>query len=84
MIIIVIISTLTLLKNYKKKKTIKHEGDGYTNCNWSTWNNPQIISKEIVRLGNKRTNEYHLNYSIIRIGPNTKKKKTKLLEETCC
>ena len=51
----------------------KYESDSDTNCNWCTWNNPQRISKENGRLGNKRTNRTHLEYSIIIIGQNTEK-----------
>ena len=34
----------TLLDN-KKIKKMEHEGDGDTNCGWSTWNNPRILVK---------------------------------------
>ena len=30
----------------------KHEDDGDTNCNWWTWNNPQMIGKGTGRLIN--------------------------------
>ena len=26
---------------------MEHEGDGDTNCNWCTWNNPQVLVKEL-------------------------------------
>ena len=35
----------TLLEN---KEAMEHEGDGYTNCNWCTWNGSQ---KGTVRVG---------------------------------
>ena len=31
---------------YLTKKFMEHEGDGHTNFNWPTWNNPQPIGKE--------------------------------------
>ena len=52
---------------------MKHEDDGGTSCNWCTWNNPQRIAKGTTRVGNKRTNGDHPNYSIIMIGQNTEK-----------
>ena len=36
------------------KKTMEREGDGNTNCNWCTWNNPLRIGKGTGRLRNKR------------------------------
>ena len=47
---------------------MEHEGDGVTNCDWRTGNNPQNIGKRTGRLGNRRTNGDHLNNSIIKIG----------------
>ena len=41
------------------KKTVEHEGDSDTNCNWCTWNNPQRLGKWTGRLGNKRTSGDH-------------------------
>ena len=32
---------------------MEHEGDGDTNCNWCTWNNPQKIGKETKELVDK-------------------------------
>ena len=37
---------LDLATELKKKKTMEHEGNGDTNCNWCTWNNTQRIGKE--------------------------------------
>ena len=39
----------------REHKTIKHVGDGVTNCNWSTWNNSKMVGKENGTLRNKRT-----------------------------
>ena len=50
-----------------------HEGDGDTNCNWSTGNNPQGIGKGTRRPGNKTTSRNHLNYSINKKDQNTEK-----------
>ena len=49
------------------KKTMEHESDSDTNCNWCTWNNPQRIGKENGRLENKRTRVNPTDYSIIKI-----------------
>ena len=48
-------------------------GDGSTNCNWCTCNNPQGIGKDIGKLGNERTSGDQPDYRIIKIGQNTKK-----------
>ena len=50
-----------------------HEGDGNTNYNWYTWNNPQNIVKRTTRLRNQKTSKEHSDYSIIKIGQNTEK-----------
>ena len=50
---------------------MEHEGDGDTNCNWYTWNNPQMIGKGAGRVGNQRMSQDYLNYGIIKIGKNT-------------
>ena len=49
------------------------EDDGDTNCNWCARYNHQRIGKVTGELGSKRTSGYHPNYSIIKIGQNTKK-----------
>ncbi len=51
-----------------KKKTMEHEGDGDTSCNWCTWNNTRKIGK---RTENKRTSGDHTDIRIIKIGQNT-------------
>ena len=53
------------------KKTMEHEGDSDTNCNWCTWNNPQRIDKGAKRFRNQRTSRDHPDYSIIKIDQNT-------------
>ena len=52
---------------------MKHKGDGDTNYGWCTRNNLQRIGKGTGRLGNKRISGNYPNYSIIKIGQNTKK-----------
>ena len=52
---------------------MEHEGIGDTTCGWCTQDNPQRIGKGTGRLGNKRTNGDHPDYSIIKIGQNTEK-----------
>ena len=37
------------------KKTMEHEGDNYTNCNWYVWNNNKRITKGTGGLGSWRT-----------------------------
>ena len=34
---------------------MEREGDGDTNCNWITWNEPQKLGKKSGRLGDKTT-----------------------------
>ena len=57
----------------KAKDAIEHEVDGDTNCNLCARYNHQRIEKWTGGLGNKRTRGGHPNYSIIKIGQNTKK-----------
>ena len=52
---------------------MEHESDGDTNYSWRTRYSHQRIDKGLGGQGNKRTSRYHLNYSIIKIGQNTKK-----------
>ena len=51
---------------------MEHEGDDDTNCNRCARNNPQKISKETRKVGN-RINRDHPNYSILKISLNTEK-----------
>ena len=46
--------------------------DGDTNCFWYIWNGPQKIGKATGRVGSRRKNRDHPNYSIVEISPNTK------------
>ena len=55
------------------KKTVEHESNDYTNCNWCSWYNHQSIDTRTRRLGNKRTSVDHPNYCIFEIGQNTEK-----------
>ena len=52
---------------------MEHESDGGIYCNWCVRNNPQRIDQGTWRLRNKRTSGDHLDYTIIKIGQNTKK-----------
>ena len=52
------------------EKTVGHESDGDSNCNWCSWYS-QRIGIQTGRLGNKRTSVDHLKYSIIKIVQNT-------------
>ena len=54
------------------KKAVEHEGDGDTNCNWCTWNDPQRLRRNTGRIGNERKNEDHPNDSIVENCQNTK------------
>ena len=53
------------------KKTVEHESDGDTNCNWCSWYSHQRIDKGTGGLGKKRTSGDHPNYSIIEFIQNT-------------
>ena len=55
------------------KEYMEHDSDGDTNCNWCTWNNPQMIVTRTRRLKNQMTSRCHLDYSIIKIGQNSGK-----------
>ena len=46
---------------------MEHEGDGDTNCDWCTWNNPQILVKGMENLEKKRRG-HHPDYSLMKIG----------------
>ena len=63
---------LHLTREIKKKKSMQHEGDSNTSCNWRTWNGPQRLGKKTGRVGNRKTNRGHPNYSI-KIDQNTEK-----------
>ena len=55
------------------KKTMEHEGDNYTNCDWCFWYNKYRIIKWTGGLGIWRTSGDHPNYHIIEYGLNTAK-----------
>ena len=40
----------------RTKKTMEHESDDDTSCNWCIWNNPQRLGKGVGRVGNRWTN----------------------------
>ena len=67
------ISTWTLPWNWKKTKTVGHESDSDTNCNWCSWYNHQRFGKMTRWHGNKRMGGDNSNYSIVEIGQNTEK-----------
>ena len=52
---------------------MEREGDGNTNCNWCTWNDPQRLGKEAggAKIGGRA--EDHSNYSIDKVSQNTEK-----------
>ena len=55
------------------KKTMEHENNGYTNCNWHARYSHQRIGTGTGGVEKKRTNGGHPNYSIIKIVQNTEK-----------
>ena len=63
-------NTSTLLGELK---TVEHESDLNTNCNWFSWYSYQRTNKGTGELGNKRMSGNHPNYCIIEIGQNTEK-----------
>ena len=65
------------------EKTMGHESDGDTNCNWHARYSHQRIGTETGGLGNKRMREDYPNNSIVQISQNTKKSPGDL-RGTCC
>ena len=55
------------------KKTMEHEGDNYTICDWCFWHSNSRIIKGTGGLGIWRTSGDHLNDSIIESDQNTEK-----------
>ena len=55
------------------KKTVEHESDDNTNCNWSSLYSHQRIGTRAGGLTNNGTGGDCSNYSIIEIGHNTEK-----------
>ena len=58
---------------WELKKTVEHESDDNTNCNWCSWYSHQKISTRTGGLGNNSTSGNHPNYCIIEIGLSTEK-----------
>ena len=52
---------------------MEDESDNYTNCYWFFWYSYQRIGTGTGRLWNKRTSNYHPNYSFIKISQNSEK-----------
>ena len=63
----------------KKQKTVEHESEGDTNCNWRAWYGHQKIGTGTGGLGNNWTSGDHPNYSIAEI-----EEEFWRLEKTCC
>ena len=57
----------------ENKKTMKHESDGVTSCNWCTRYGHNRIGTGIGRLRNKKTMRDHPDNSIVNIDQNTEK-----------
>ena len=55
------------------KKTVEHESESYTDCNWYSWYRHQTIGKRTSGLGNKRASGDNRNNSIAEISQNTEK-----------
>ena len=64
---------LDLSRRLKKKTTVEHESDIYTNYNWCSWYSHQRINKRTRGIGNRRTSRAHSNYCITEINQNTEK-----------
>ena len=52
---------------------MKREGDGEIYSNWRACNSPQGLVEGTGRVGNRKTNRDHPNYSIVKIDQNTEK-----------
>ena len=50
-----------------------NEGVNDTNNIWRTWNGPQRFGNGTGRVGNRRTNRYHPNYSIVKSSENQRR-----------
>ena len=57
----------------RTKEAMEHESDGYTNCNWCTWNDPQRFCKKAGGIRNRRTYEEHSSRTIVKVGQYTEK-----------
>ena len=58
---------------WELKKTMEHESDVYTNCNWRSCYSHQRINKGTGGLGNQRKREGQPNHCIIEINQNIEK-----------
>ena len=65
--------SLTLCRKPKRQEGNKSDSNDYTNCKLCSWYSHQMIGTGTGGLGNQRRNEDHLDYGIVKIGPNTKK-----------
>ena len=63
---------LHLAREKQTKRTMEHEGNGDAASNWHTWNGPERLTIAAERVGNRKTNQDYLKYSITKIGQNTK------------
>ena len=50
---------------------MEHESNTNLSCNWYAWNDPQRLGKKSERFGNRKTNQDHSNYRIVKINQNT-------------
>ena len=57
----------------RTEKTVEHENDSDTNCNWLAWFSYQNNDKGTGWFGNKRTRGNHLNNCIVEIVHKAKK-----------
>ena len=55
------------------EKTVEHDNDVDSNCNWCSWYSYQVIGTRIWGLGNRRTSRVHPIYSSIKIDQNFEK-----------
>ena len=56
-----------------EEKTMKHEGDRYTNRDWCFWCSQRKINKGTGGLGNRKKSGDNTNYNIIENGQNAEK-----------
>ena len=52
---------------------MEHEGDGDTNYNWSTWNDPKNLGKGSGELRKGKMSRDYFNYILIEVSQNTEK-----------
>ena len=75
---------MALLKSYNNnskvlgpcqgiEKTVEHESESDTNCNWCSWYSHRRIIKGTGGRGNKTTSGDHPKYSFIKSGQNNEK-----------